>query len=246
MSLPMTIPPIVLTRPAGRGEDLVDALRGKGYPVQVIPLLRLSPLPLPDLRSQPAPDQLIFISPSAVEFALSAIPEHWWQAGLFAVGRGTAQALPEPVRTRAMLPMPETSEGLLELDALRAVQGQTVVIVRGQGGREHLANTLRQRGAEVRYMEVYERLGPEPEQLASLRQVLQQPAILVVTSGEALAKLCAIIAGPALKACTLIVVSERLAEMAAPYCPQVVNARGADTDSLRLALDRVLKQRQGK
>jgi len=126
------------------------------------------------------------------------------------------------------------------------VAGKLIVIVRGQGGREYLANTLRQRGAEVRYLEVYQRLGPEPEHLASLRQVLQQPAILVVTSGEALAKLCAIIAGPVLKACTLIVVSERLAEMAAPHCPQVVNARGADTDSLRFAIDRVLKQRQGK
>lgn len=238
--------PIVLTRPAGRGEDLIDALRAEGYRLHVLPLLRLAPLPVPDLNSLPVPDKLVFVSPSAVEFSLPHLPESWMNAELLAVGRGTASQLPAAVQRRVRVPMPETSEGLLELDELKAVEGQTLIIVRGSGGRELLARSLRQRGADCRYLEVYQRLGPEMEHLQALRELLMRPVILVVTSGEALAKLCAIIGAAQLRKASLIVVSERLAEMAAPHCPHVINARGADTAALRLAIDRAIRQRQEK
>ncbi|MDX1500363.1 MAG: uroporphyrinogen-III synthase, partial [Woeseiaceae bacterium] len=54
------------------------------------------------------------------------------------------------------------SEHLLATQALRDVAGQVVRIVRGRRGRELLGDTLRDRGAAVEYLAVYERIVPKP------------------------------------------------------------------------------------
>lgn len=239
-------PPIILTRPAGRGDELVEQLRTVGLSVHVLPLLRLNPLPIPDLSAVKIPDQLIFISPSAADHAMAHLPVTWKQATLLAVGRGTAKQLALLGWPNARVPVHEASEGLLSLDCLSSVNHQHIVIVRGEGGREYLAHELRARGASVQYLEVYSRSGPEPEHVQQLKQLCQKPAIVVVSSGEALNKLCAIIPAPTLKQLSAIVVSDRLQEMADTRFRQVINAGGADTISLRLAIERSVRQRIGR
>ena len=54
------------------------------------------------------------------------------------------------------------SEALLAEDEFRDMAGQRVLILRAQGGRELLGDTLRQRGATVGYLEVYRRILPQP------------------------------------------------------------------------------------
>jgi uroporphyrinogen-III synthase len=79
-----------------------------------------------------------------------------------AVGPGTANALAQ-FGIDCLLPESRfDSEGLLARPELQttAVQGQSVLLLRGDGGRELLADTLTQRGANVEAIACYARHAP--------------------------------------------------------------------------------------
>jgi uroporphyrinogen-III synthase len=162
---------IVVTRPRAQAAPLAEAIAADGGMPLVFPLLEI----LPAADSQPlkiALDRLssyrlaIFISPNAVDYCLPALLERGpWPAGLTpaAVGQGTVKTLATYGVTGCVVPTERfDSEALLALPALAAdrVAGQSVVIFRGDGGRELLADTLRERGATVDYVTCYQRSGP--------------------------------------------------------------------------------------
>jgi uroporphyrinogen-III synthase len=49
---------------------------------------------------------------------------------------------------------------LLALAELRSVRGETIIVFRGEGGRERLKDVLESRGARVIYAECYRRVRP--------------------------------------------------------------------------------------
>ena len=60
------------------------------------------------------------------------------------------------------------SEGLLETARLQAVRGENIIVFRGEGGREHLRESLEARGARVRYAQCYRRVRPQADASALL------------------------------------------------------------------------------
>ena len=107
---------------------------------------------------------VVFISANAVNFALKANNgkiDRLKTVRFAAMGRATAQALEAAGLTVDVVPeQGYTSEALLAMPQMQQVKGQACLIVRGEGGREELANTLRSRGADVHYLEVYKRTIP--------------------------------------------------------------------------------------
>lgn len=168
----------------------------------------------------------VFVSPNAVAHALARLvhlqsPEGREMAGdardagdlwpvtlpVAVVGPGSAQALAEagiaPPRHHVIVPPggPAArfdSEALLEQLDLTAFAGRRVLLVRGDGGRELLADTLRASGAQVDIVSAYTRRAPEPDAAAwaALEARLALPArcAWVLTSSEAVRHLATMLA----------------------------------------------------
>ncbi|MEN3373930.1 uroporphyrinogen-III synthase [Dechloromonas sp. ZS-1] len=163
---------IVVTRPAAQAAPLAEAIAAAGGLPLIFPLLEISPVadlaPVHAAAARLAECALaIFISPNAVEHAWPAIQAAGgWPAGgpiPAAVGQGTVKALAARGVHGCIAPTERfDSEALLALPALAkpAVDGKKVLIFRGDGGRELLADTLRERGAQVDCIACYRRQGP--------------------------------------------------------------------------------------
>lgn len=162
---------IVVTRPRAQAAPLAEAIAAAGGLPLIFPLLEISsaadPKPLADALQRLSAYRLaIFISPNAVDYTLPALlVDAPWPAGLMpaAVGQGTVKALATYGVAGCIAPTKRfDSEALLALPELAADQiaGQGVVIFRGDGGRELLADTLRERGAMVDCVTCYQRSGP--------------------------------------------------------------------------------------
>ncbi len=170
-SAPLTGKTIVVTRPAAQAAGLADAISAAGGLPMIFPLLTIEPpaslLELKEaVQDLPATYLAIFISPNAVAYALPEIlAKGGWPRQVLpaAVGQGTVKVLAEAGIFGTVAPQLRfDSEALLALSALQPakVEGKKILIFRGDGGRDFLADSLRQRGAMVRCVTCYRRLGP--------------------------------------------------------------------------------------
>lgn len=245
MTLPLAGVQIAVTRPPEQATKLTATITEAGGTVLSFPLLDITGLTdLSAFHTAVTPlsrfDQAIFISSNAVQYGMpllqqAGIPAHLKFA---AIGPTTAAALQSYGVAEVLTPKDRfDSEAMLALPQMLQVQGQRVLIVRGLGGREVLADTLRQRGAEVVFGECYRRINPqtsaEPLQQAAAAGKLQG---IVITSSEALRFLLDL-AGAAdwLKQSTLFVNHERIAEQARQHGLTVL-ATGQSGDPAMLQL----------
>lgn len=168
---------ILVTRPAHQANVLTQLIEQAGGRTLLFPAMAIEP-PL-DPRAAVALlheiasfDLSIFVSANAVEQAFALAPG--LARGLrtvFAVGAATARALQSHGIADVIVPEDAAdSEALLRLPQLENVRDQRVLIVRGEGSRELLADTLEQRGALVRRAECYRRARPNSDPSALLAQ----------------------------------------------------------------------------
>lgn len=192
---------VLVTRPERQAVRLNHLLRQRGWQPVSLPVIEIQPLIVPGVLENLTRRRwhwLIFISANAVECALNLAGGDlncFGRVKVAAIGKSTRKALSQAGIGVDLTPSERfDSEALLALPEMQSVQGQAILIVRGLGGREILAETLGQRGAELAYWEVYQRVQPaevNPEVLAQIER--NEIDVLTATSVESLENLLVMI-----------------------------------------------------
>ncbi|HYQ39037.1 MAG TPA: uroporphyrinogen-III synthase [Pseudomonas sp.] len=246
---------LLLTRPAEDCAVLAQTLSEQGIFGHCLPLLEIEALTeTPEQRTLfldlDRYCAVVVVSKPAARLGLELLDRYWplppARQRWFAVG-GATGALLEDYGLDADWPRAgDDSEALLALPALQqalALPNPRVLILRGEGGRDWLAERLREQGVAVDYLSLYRRRLPAYPAGAVMSAVREHALNgLVVSSGEGLAHLQQLAGGdwPALARLPLFVPSPRVAELArAAGAEDVRDCRGASAAALlaRLAAD---------
>lgn len=155
--------PVLVTRPGQQGRSLCKQLSEVGIKSHHQPLIDIKPgsqLSGLELTINNV-DIVIAVSQHAVTAAanhLQQCQQNWPTTPLyFAVGQKTAHVLSKATQQNVHYPDVHDSEHLIQLAELQSVAGKKILILRGNGGRELIYETLVKRGAQVEYREVYKR-----------------------------------------------------------------------------------------
>jgi len=218
---------VLVTRPVHQAEGLCSLIEAAGGRALRFPVLEiLDPVdnaPLLDVIDRLDEfDLAVFISANAVNKAMNLIlarrrwPEHLRTA---AIGLRSAKALAGFGRPADLYPPRRfNSEALLALPELQDMHGARVVIFRGDGGREHLGDTLKDRGARVEYAEAYRRGRPKGDTGQLMRYWARgEVSVITVASNESLRNLFDMMGKLGqqwLRNTPLVVAGERGAELA--------------------------------
>jgi len=220
---------VMVTRPVEQAEAMSVLIEQAGGQAVRFPALAIEPVQdaesVQRCKFASGYDWIIFISQNAVRHALSLLPVTNWpdNTAIAAIGQSTTSALRQAGLEVALQPEHDAnSEGLLEAFSNESLAAKKMLIVRGVGGREALANGLRERQALVDYAEVYKRSSPLPDAGLLSEIVNNGIDIITVASGETLRNLASSIDNSELNdqqkqslyGCPLVVVSERIRALA--------------------------------
>ena len=198
---------VIITRPRAQAGALAQQVVALGREAVVLPLLEIFPLPdqtqlaatLADLARYA---MVAFVSPNAIDAAFAHIGA--WPAGvtIAVLGEGSRAALArhgiDPATVNIVSPQDPSrsdSENLLQTLDLEALKGREVLIVRGESGRELMAEGLRAAGAHVATVAAYRRSVPvmTPALKELLLGLLERDNDWIITSSEALRGLMALV-----------------------------------------------------
>jgi len=195
---------VIVTRPRAQAEPLARRIAALGRQAIVFPLLEIHPLEdqtmlRAALKQLSAYAMVAFVSPNAVDAAFSVLHglSLSWprKVALAVMGEGSRQALIRQGVTEdsatvisPLDPARTDSDTLVEALDLPALAGKRVLIVRGESGRELLADALREAGVTVRQVAAYRRAAPilDDADRDRLRQLIDVGHDWLVTSSESL------------------------------------------------------------
>jgi uroporphyrinogen-III synthase len=201
---------LIVTRPQAQALPWVRDLQVAGLRAEALPLIAISPVadPAPLLAAWQRLREyslLMFVSANAVWQFFSWRPkEAAWPVGLRAgaTGPGTSAALMNCGVPSACIVQPAADAATLDSEALWAQlkdddwQGCHVLVVRGEDGRDWLADTLRDRGAVLSFVAAYQRVVPtlNEQERALLALAITEPAqhLWLFSSSQAVAHLCSL------------------------------------------------------
>ena len=232
---------VLVTRPVHQADKLCALIEAAhGRPIRFPALEILGPVDKVAARDALTAarwcDLLIFVSTNAVDYAFPLMPDQLpVDVGIAAVGQATAQALHRVGLAPTLVPERMDSEGLLALPGLQDMHGKSVLILRGNGGREHLADTLRERGAKVAQVEVYRRQTPQRNAAAAnlVRNWAQLVDVVLASSNAILDNLFAMLGetgASQLRRTPLVAVSQRMAAHAEERGCEIVHVADSARD----------------
>jgi len=243
---------LLLTRPAEECAALAARLAEAGIYSSSLPLLAIEPLEeTPALRATfldlDRYGAVIVVSKPAARLGLALLDRYWPQPPAnqrwFSVGAATGEILADYGLDVGWPTDGEDSEALLALPGLAevlATPGARVLILRGEGGRELIADSLRGRGLAVDHVELYRRSLPDHSPGSLLERIRTERLNgLQISSGQGFEHLRQLAAADwqALLRIPLFVPSPRVAELARAAGSQtVVDCRGASATALLAAL----------
>lgn len=176
---------VLVTRAEHQADELATAIEQHGGKAIRFPTLQITARDratvTAEARQLPKPDIVIFISTNAVQYGVHLAGD----ARIAAVGPTTAAAVAATGRCVDIIATSGfDSEHLLATADLADVAGKSITIIRGQNGRELLGDTLRERGAKLSYLAVYERniAAHTPDDLRSLGSKWLAGEIDIVTA----------------------------------------------------------------
>lgn len=207
---------VIVTRPAAQAAQWVQALAQHGLAAHALPLIDIAPAL--DTGAVTAAWQrlgqyrmVMFVSANAVaHFFAARPPDAPWPISTQAAspGPGTTLALREAGVEAAQIVEPAPDSAQFDSEALWQTlrhqdwHSSRVLVVRGEGGRDWLADTLRAHGAQVDFVAAYRRAPPRWDAAAQalLTSALTQPAdhLWFFSSSESIDHLVAHLASAAL------------------------------------------------
>lgn len=184
---------VLVTRPGQNGIELCVAMQARNIDAIHHPLIQFEPFENNEslLRKLHTADVIIAVSQHAVYFTQKIVEElqsEWPRnTSYLAIGQKTAYKLGNVTQQKVHYPSASDSEHFVQLPQLQAVDGQSIVILRGDSGRELIFDTLSNRKANVEYAEVYRRTVIPFNADDSVRYWRSRGVeSLIVTSGEQL------------------------------------------------------------
>lgn len=208
---------VLWLRPEKLPGALSRAFQAKDVPCFVHSFMNIVPLSVDKADIRRVMDQrwdgIVIVSKNAAYYAAQAgfieVPSRY-----YAVGPGTAAYAAKRLNVAVSCPtFVHQSESVLGFAELQQLDKQNWLIIRGEGGREVLANALRSRGASVDYWELYRREQCILNDSEQLNKWIKTVSTIVVTSAEQLSYFLSSMprsAEPWLHACHWLVPSHRL------------------------------------
>lgn len=162
---------ILITRPAHQAKALATQTQcygGLAMHFPTLEIIRTKNIKKAELRIKKLKeyDFVIFISPNSVFNTAETIHRIWpsWPRNtkIIATGPGTALALKQYDLACDFCPEKDFNGiGLLNLAALKDIKEKKILIIKGEGGRQYLAKSLRAHGAQIENLNVYKRQLPK-------------------------------------------------------------------------------------
>ena len=223
---------ILVTRPQAQAQGLARLIEEAGGRAHLFPAIVIEDVAAPAVLGRLHEfDLAVFVSPTAVAKVMPHVRAWPRTLRVAAVGGGTRRSLEKHGIAGVIAPRAGAdSEALLAVPELQEMAGKRVAILRGDGGRALLGETLAARGARVEHVSCYRRLRPDPPARPWRAGEL---AAVTVSSSQGLANLFEVLDPGLLRSTPLFVPHARIAERArALAVREVVLAGHSDGEML--------------